>query len=82
MLNLILIFCRYKCSVKYSVINHFQFLCFYLICYIGSDEGDIMAINFTASFAACLAAGLKVPRNFMYCIAQGKFDSLFYTIIW
>lgn len=31
-----------------------------------------MAINFSASFAACLAAGLKVPRQFMYCIAQGK----------
>ncbi|KAF6203396.1 hypothetical protein GE061_003815 [Apolygus lucorum] len=29
-----------------------------------------MAINFSASFAACLAAGLKVPRQFMYCIAQ------------
>uniref|UniRef100_A0A8D9DM44 Zinc finger protein 252 n=1 Tax=Cacopsylla melanoneura TaxID=428564 RepID=A0A8D9DM44_9HEMI len=30
-----------------------------------------MAINFsTASFAACLAAGLKVPRHVMYCIAQ------------
>lgn len=31
-----------------------------------------MAINFSASFAACLAAGLKVPRQIMYCIAQGK----------
>ncbi|XP_014273907.1 uncharacterized protein [Halyomorpha halys] len=29
-----------------------------------------MAINFSASFAACLAAGIKVPRQFMYCIAQ------------
>ncbi|PSN45424.1 hypothetical protein C0J52_20849 [Blattella germanica] len=29
-----------------------------------------MAINFSASFAACLAAGLKVPRQIMYCIAQ------------
>lgn len=30
-----------------------------------------MAINFSAaSFAACLA-GLKVPRQIMYCIAQG-----------
>lgn len=29
-----------------------------------------MAINFSASFAACLAAGLKVPRQFMYCISQ------------
>ncbi|XP_073968378.1 uncharacterized protein isoform X4 [Rhodnius prolixus] len=29
-----------------------------------------MALNFSASFAACLAAGLKVPRQFMYCIAQ------------
>ncbi|XP_050546354.1 myeloid zinc finger 1-like isoform X3 [Daktulosphaira vitifoliae] len=37
---------------------------------IGSNEGNSMAINFSASFAACLAAGLKVPRNFMYCIAQ------------
>jgi len=45
--------------------------------FLGSDEGDIMAINFSASFAACLAAGLKVPRNFMYCIAQGKLESLF-----
>lgn len=31
-----------------------------------------MAINFSASFAACLAAGLKVPRQIMYCISQGK----------
>ncbi|XP_017772553.1 PREDICTED: uncharacterized protein LOC108559720, partial [Nicrophorus vespilloides] len=30
-----------------------------------------MAINFSASFAACLAAGLKVPRQIMYCISQG-----------
>jgi len=44
--------------------------------YIGSDDGDIMAINFSASFAACLAAGLKVPRNFMYCIAQGKLNAI------
>lgn len=29
-----------------------------------------MAINFSASFAACLAAGLKVPRQIMYCISQ------------
>ncbi|XP_072154049.1 uncharacterized protein jim isoform X4 [Bemisia tabaci] len=29
-----------------------------------------MALNFSASFAACIAAGLKVPRQFMYCIAQ------------
>ncbi|XP_063235713.1 myeloid zinc finger 1-like isoform X2 [Bacillus rossius redtenbacheri] len=29
-----------------------------------------MALNFSASFAACLAAGLKVPRQIMYCIAQ------------
>ncbi|KAK9745011.1 hypothetical protein QE152_g7311 [Popillia japonica] len=29
-----------------------------------------MAINFSASFAACLAAGLKVPRQLMYCISQ------------
>lgn len=34
-----------------------------------------MAINFSASFAACLAAGLKVPRQFMYCIAQGRWSS-------
>lgn len=33
-----------------------------------------MAINFSASFAACLAAGLKVPRQIMYCISQGKFS--------
>jgi len=44
--------------------------------YLGSDDGDIMAINFSASFAACLAAGLKVPRNFMYCIAQGKLNNV------
>lgn len=31
-----------------------------------------MAINFSASFAACLAAGLKVPRQIMYCISQGR----------
>ncbi|KAG8336029.1 hypothetical protein J6590_054080 [Homalodisca vitripennis] len=37
---------------------------------VGGDE-ETMAINFSASFAACLAAGLKVPRQFMYCIAQG-----------
>jgi len=47
----------------------------FLIC-LGSDDGDIMAINFSASFAACLAAGLKVPRNFMYCIAQGKSNAI------
>jgi len=47
----------------------------FLIC-LGSDDGDIMAINFSASFAACLAAGLKVPRNFMYCIAQGKLNNI------
>lgn len=29
-----------------------------------------MALNFSASFAACLAAGLKVPRQIMYCISQ------------
>lgn len=29
-----------------------------------------MAINFSASFAACIAAGLKVPRQIMYCITQ------------
>ncbi|XP_055903023.1 zinc finger protein 629 isoform X3 [Eupeodes corollae] len=29
-----------------------------------------MAINFPASFAACIAAGLKVPRQIMYCISQ------------
>lgn len=29
-----------------------------------------MAINFSASLAACLAAGLKVPRQIMYCISQ------------
>lgn len=32
-----------------------------------------MAINFSASFAACLAAGLKVPRQIMYCISQGGY---------
>lgn len=36
-----------------------------------------MAINFSASFAACLAAGLKVPRQIMYCISQGKCASLY-----
>nr|CAH7747424.1 unnamed protein product [Callosobruchus chinensis] len=34
-----------------------------------------MAINFSASFAACLAAGLKVPRQIMYCISQESFAS-------
>lgn len=29
-----------------------------------------MAINFSASFAACLAARLKVPSQIMYCISQ------------
>ncbi|XP_044737092.1 zinc finger protein 568 isoform X2 [Chrysoperla carnea] len=29
-----------------------------------------MAINFSASFAACLAANLKMPRHVMYCISQ------------
>ncbi|XP_055630809.1 endothelial zinc finger protein induced by tumor necrosis factor alpha-like isoform X2 [Toxorhynchites rutilus septentrionalis] len=29
-----------------------------------------MAINFSASFAACLAAGFKMPRQIMYCISQ------------
>jgi len=48
--------------------------------YIGSDDGDIMAINFSASFAACLAAGLKVPRNFMYCIAQGKLNAIHFKL--
>ncbi|KAJ3662225.1 hypothetical protein Zmor_006581 [Zophobas morio] len=36
-----------------------------------------MAINFSASFAACLAAGLKVPRQIMYCISQGTAALLF-----
>lgn len=39
-----------------------------------------MAINFSASFAACLAAGLKVPRQFMYCIAQGKKMKYIYIV--
>lgn len=37
-----------------------------------SPTAAAMAINFSASFAACLAAGIKVPRQIMYCIAQGK----------